>query len=625
MSAITGIYRLDGGHLDSSIVKRMINTLAHRGPDGRDTWQAGPVGLGHCMLWTTPESLYEHLPLNSEDGTLTITAYARIDNRDELISDLNLSQQRGIIPDSSLIMFAYQRWGESCVEHLLGDFAFVIWDTQKQYLFCARDHMGVRPFYYFRSDEIFAFASEIKALFCVPDIPREVNEKGLAFRLAGIDPDPSITSYSNICRLPAAHSMTVSPSETRIRRYWAPDPNRDIHFETNEEYENAFRTIFFNAVRCRMRSAFPIGMELSGGLDSSSVVCVARHLLHQENSDTNSLHTFSAVFDGVPESDERKYINYVLAGGDLTPHFIYPEHISPLSDIKHRILQNDGLLQFPTSHTFETIFQTANNSGVRVVLSGEYGDGIVSYGRRAILEFINTGKLLRAIREIVSLSKNLRVKKRTIIWYEILFPIIPEKFKHPSGYASLKWIKDSFAQRTGLVEYYVNHRKTELKQKTSREYHFFDISTYPFSLSLEEFDKIGAAHCIEPCYPFLDRRVIEFCLALPAEQRIRNGFSRVIERESLTEYLPQEIRKRTSKGNAEPYLRYTLVKFEKNNLRDILSGHPDVLKTYVDLDVIREKYQKLIDGTAVGVIPLWRTVILALWLREEKTKKDGEH
>ena len=607
---------MDGQHLDSSLLNQMVDALAHRGPDGTDTWQAGPVGLGHRMLWTTPESLHEHLPLTSENGMLTITADARIDNRDELISDLNLGQQSGIIPDSSLILFAYQRWGESCVDHLLGDFAFAIWDAGKQHLFCARDHMGVKPFYYYRSDEIFAFGSEIKALFIVPGIPRDVNEKCLAFRLAGIDEDPGITCYLQIHRLPAAHAMTVSRSGTRIQRYWALDPDREIHFETDEEYKNAFRTIFTEAVRCRMRSAFPVGSTLSGGLDSSSVVVIARHLLHQGNTPLRPLHTFSAVFDEVPECDERTWIQYVLAGGDLTPHFIYPERISPLNDIHHRISQNEDPSLFPTSYTYETMYQKAMDSGVRVVLSGEWGDGVVSYGDGALLEFVIAGKLLRAIREIISLSKNFGVKKRTILWNDVLLPIIPDRFRQRSDHTP-KWIQDDFAQRTGLVEYFVHRRKTELKHKTSRECHFFDLSSYPISLTLEEVNKNTAAHSIEICYPFLDRRVIEFCLALPPEQRIRDGYTRAIERESLAEYLPPEIRQRTSKAIADPYIRYSLVKFEGKNLKDLLFCHPDVLRSYIDLDSIQGEYRNLMAGTAVNLIPLWHTVILAFWLLEE--------
>ena len=625
MSGIVGIYRFSKEYPDNQVLVRMTDALVHRGPDGRATWQAGPVGLGHCMLWTTHESLHEHLPFTSGDGTLSITADARIDNRDELISDLNLSQQSEIIPDSSLILHAYQHWGESCVDHLLGDFAFAIWDAYKQHLFCARDHMGVKPFYYFRSDEFFAFGSEIKALFCVPGIPREMNEKGLAFRLAGIDDDPVITSYLHIHRLPAAHAMIVSLSGTRIHRYWSLNPDSEIHFGTDEEYENAFRTIFTQAVRCRMRSAFPVGSELSGGLDSSSVVCVARHLLRQENSDhqLHPIHTFSAVFDEVPECDERTYINYVLKGGDLTSHFIYPDQLSSLYAIEHQIRQIEEPTLSPTSYTYWTMYQTARDTGVRVVLSGEWGDVIVSYGTGTLLEFVTAGKLLRAIREIIGLSKNFEEQKREIISRDLIVPLLPHKIRqrydHPS--LSIHWIQADFAQRTGLIDYYSHFQETRLKPITSREHHFFDFSSIPISLALEAMDKNAAAHSIEPRFPFLDRRVVEFCLALPPEQRIRRGYTRAIEREGLADYLPPEIRLRTSKGIADPYLKYSLVKFEGKNLTDILFCHPDVLRSYIDLDFIQEAYRKLMAGTAFNLMPLWRTVVLTFWLHEENLIK----
>jgi asparagine synthase (glutamine-hydrolysing) len=621
MSAITGIYHLDGKHIDSSLVSRMTDALAHRGPDGCDTRQTGPAGLGHCMLWTTPESLHEHLPLTSEDGKLTITADARIDNRDELIADLSLSQQEAIITDSSLILYAYQRWGESCVDHLLGDFAFAIWDQDKQHLFCARDHMGVKPFYYYRSGEIFAFASEIKALFCVPGIPREINEKGLAFRLAGVDEDLGITCYLGIHRLPPAHTMIASQSGTRMHRYWSLNPDREIHFETDEEYEAAFRTIFTEAVRCRMRCAFPVGSTLSGGLDSSSVVVIARHLLLKGETPHRQLHTFSAVFDEVPECDERAWMQYVIAGGDLIPHFIYPEQISPLHDIEHRIFQCEEPILYPTSHTYSAIYQTARESGVRVVLNGEYGDGVVSYGRGSLLEFFLSGKFFRTTREIMSLSKNFGIKKRTIIWYNILLPLVPHIFRNPLDSTPPKWIQNDFAKRTGLAEYSINFRKKELQQKTSREHHFLDLSSHPFSLGLEAINKNAEDHAVEPCFPFLDRRVVEFCLALPPEQRIRHGYMRAIERESFKDYLPSEIRHRASKAVADPYIRYSLVKYEKIKLKDLFCNHPDLLTPYINLDVIHEEYRKLMTGSSVNIYALWNTILLTFWLQEENLIK----
>lgn len=619
MSAITGIYHPVGEHVVSSIVSRMTGALAHRGPDGIDTWQAGPVGLGHCMLRTTPEAFHENLPFTCADGTLTITADARIDNRGKLISDLNLEGRGEVIPDSSLIMYAYQRWGESCLDHLLGDFAFAIWDAHKHHLFCARDHMGVKPFYYYSSDELFAFASEIKALFNVPGIPREVNEKTLAFRLAEIDPDPAVTSYLDIRRLPAAHAMTVSPSGLRIYPYWSLDPRHEIHFETDEEYENAFRTLFTDAVRCRMRSPPPLGSELSGGLDSSSVVCVARHLMRQENRDHQALplHTFSAVFDEVPECDERTYINYVLAGGDLTPHFIYPEQKSLLFNMEDRIRHVEEPSLHPNSSTYATLYQTARDSGVRVVLSGEWGDVIVSYGTGALRDFVVSGKILRAIREIIGLSKKFHIKKRKIIWSNILVPFLPHNLRHRDNENPTPWIREDFAHRTGLTDYYVRLRKTESSLKTSREHHFFDLMSIPISLGLETTDKIAAVHSIEPRYPFLDRRIVEFCLALPPEQRIRKGFTRAIEREAMAPFLPPEIRRRTSKVLTNPYIRYSLVTFEGIRLKNYLFGHPDVLGSYINLDLIHESYRTLMAGRGGDLVSLWYSLVLSFWLHEE--------
>src|SRR4028118_115937 len=182
MSAIVGLYNLDGRSIERSAVEQMVAALAHRGPDGAGVWSEGAVGLGHCMLWTTPESLHEKLPLVDKSRDLTITADARIDNREELMEQLGITAEaHGEVSDSQLVLAAYGKWGEDCPQHLLGDFAFVIWDGAKQQLFCARDHFGVKPFYYhYAADKRFAFATEIKALLGLPEVPRQLNEVRVA-------------------------------------------------------------------------------------------------------------------------------------------------------------------------------------------------------------------------------------------------------------------------------------------------------------------------------------------------------------------------------------------------------------------------------------------------------------
>ncbi len=329
MSAIAGIYYLDNRPVDRADLVKMTDILAHRGPDGSNVWSEGAIGIGHRMLWTTPESLLETLPLVNETGELVITADARIDNRDELIEALELTQRPAEkITDTELILAAYERWGEECPEHLLGDFAFAIWDGRKQELFCARDHFGVKPFYYYCSDKIFIFATEIKALFCLHEVPRQLNEVKVGEFIVSNFDDTTNTFYQDILRLSPANSLRVSYTGTRLHSYWSLDFSHEIKLDSDEEYAEAFRKIFTEAVRCRLRSAFPIGSMLSGGLDSSSIACVAKNLL-SETGDT-PLPTFSAIFDKVTECDERSFQNAVLSQGGFEPHYFHADQVGPI-------------------------------------------------------------------------------------------------------------------------------------------------------------------------------------------------------------------------------------------------------------------------------------------------------
>ena len=309
MSAIVGYVGLDGRLTVREEISRMAEALSHRGPDGRATWNEGIAGLGHCMLHTTPESLRERLPLAR--GNLVITADARIDNREELFSSLRLVRTKPeLITDSELILSAYRAWGEDCAQRLLGDFAFAIWDSSKRQLFCARDHFGVKPLYYYhQSRQRFVFASEIKGILCLPDIPEQINDAKIADYILETFENNSDTFYAHVNRLPPGSMMVISEDGVRQSTYWSLGPEREIRMKSDAEYAEAFRSIFFDAVNCRLRSAFPLGTMLSGGLDSSSIACVAHELAG--NRAGGNLHTFSVVFNQVKNSDERQFIEKI--------------------------------------------------------------------------------------------------------------------------------------------------------------------------------------------------------------------------------------------------------------------------------------------------------------------------
>ena len=225
MSAICGVLNLNGCPLGQEVISSMTRALAHRGPDGHGTWCGSRVSLGQRMLHTTPESLRDKQPLLRLHSGLTLVADARIDNREELRAALRIAREPAPT-DGELIALAYEHWGPRCAERLIGDFAFAIWDERAQTLFCARDPMGVKPLYYVRDADRFAFASELKALLVVPGIDSTIDPEQIALFIGWHHEDRTRTVYRSLMRLPAAHILQVSPERTICQRYWTAASSR---------------------------------------------------------------------------------------------------------------------------------------------------------------------------------------------------------------------------------------------------------------------------------------------------------------------------------------------------------------------------------------------------------------
>jgi asparagine synthase (glutamine-hydrolysing) len=208
---------------------------------------------------------------------MAITGDVRLDNRVELAQRLGRpGLPGGTLSDGELIIAAYERWGEDCATHLLGDFAFALWDGRQRTLFCARDVFGVKPFYYHQSSDLFAFASDVDGVLSVPGVPTRLNQLRLSDYLLALSGDPASTIYEDVSRLPPARTMTVNAGGASLRRYWTPDAVTELHLGSEEEYDEAFRHVLEIAVRDRMPSEHAVGAFLSGGLDSSSIVCAAQ-------------------------------------------------------------------------------------------------------------------------------------------------------------------------------------------------------------------------------------------------------------------------------------------------------------------------------------------------------------
>lgn len=619
----------------------MSDILAHRGSDGEHTWVDGNVGLGHRMLWTTPESLNEHLPLVEKSTGCTITADARIDNREELYALLEIRKPIAVISDSELILAAYAKWGESCPEKLIGDFVFVIWDSRKHALFCARDPIGVKHFYYYYSPgRFFAFASEIKALLGLRNVPQQLNELSVANHLLPTYEDKINTLYQGIVRLPANHSLLVEREALKFRQYWMPDLSRELRLRSDEDYAEAFREIFTEAVRCRLRSAFPVGSMLSGGLDSSSITCVASRLLAEDRQ--APLHTFSAVWPSLaennPKIDERCFMNAVIGQGGVEPHYIYADKISPLDEWEKLFWHQDNAVSAPNMYMDWAIFKEARKQGVRILMGGTDGDTTVTYGYEDLVDFVRRGWWIRLAKEISALSRNMprrSSKFRKLIWNSAFNPVIPESIKQVGrllrgrprvggratlpGHCRTRPFNPEFAQRIGLRDHYWNLQDDSYPlHVTTKENHWYGVTCGMWAYILESFEKAGAAQSLELRYPFFDQRLIEFCLALPPGQKLNGGWTRSILRRAMTGILPPEVQWRTTKGNLSAGVNAMLLEYEREILEETILHKTEAIEGYVDVPAVQTIYRRYVSNPLASsddVFTLMLIVNLSLWLR----------
>ena len=619
---------LDGRQAVPGDLDRMVETVSHRGPDRRATWVEREVGLGHCMLQTTPESLTEVLPLKI--GTLTITADARLDNRAELIGALDVdATQDTPVSDSALILRAYQRWGQDCPQHLLGDFAFAIWDSARRQLFCARDHFGVKPFYYFhQSRKRFAFGTEIKAIFSLGDVSQRLNEAKIADYFLESFEDKARTFYEGIDRLPPACAMVVDRDGLRLRKYWTLEPKSEIRLKSDDEYAEAFRSLFFEAVSCRLRSAFPVGSMLSGGLDSSSITCAAHDLMGPDAS--GRLHTYSFVFDQISKSDERPYIEKVLSSRAVQSHYIFADTLSPLDDLGRVLWHQDQPFCAYNLSLHRGAWQAANRNGVRVLLDGVFGDNVVSHGSHYLRQLANRWRWITLARETRAVIR--RCKWPVSPWQPLrayfldygVRPYVPQaglKIWQRLGYRASNSLvsrcgafRSDFGSRVQVPRRLAYADGLERSVRPARRLHAESLCDGSIQTALEIIGGASGEFGIEVRLPFLDKRLVEYCVATPGDQKISQGFQRAILRRAMRGCLPEDIRLRGDKGN----LGWSFVS-GLNSRRELVEASinsPDgFLERFFSAVQLRRFHDRFATGKMAmdEIGPLFLLVVLSEW------------
>ena len=565
MNAIFGLFNLDGlpaaEHLSV-----MQSSLAFWGRDGAGAWSAGPFGLGCQHLAGTPQAAGERLPLRDDASGLTLTAGARLDNRAELLDQLEIEEDHASesVSDAELILGAYRRWGQDCVHRLEGAWHFAVWDERQRRLFLARDHHNNTGLYYYHGPPCFAFASSKKALLALDAVPKQPNLLRVSQVLVAWPGDGIQTAYEQILRLPPAHCMLFTPDRLSVERYWFPENISELHFKSNDEYVEAFLEAFTRSIAARLRSPRPVGITLSGGLDSGSVAAVAANLLQARNENL-------IAFTSTPLNDPSSHTNRRRFGDETelaqaTAHqagirdhiFIKSEEITPLAGIERMLWVHDEPGHAAgNQYWIAALLNSARQKDVGVLLTGQMGNAVISWtgaGESLLPALLHVPpgfwQLFEAARARAGLSR-WRAFRRFLLKPLLLPPWfhIRQRWRLGSrAWRAYSAIRPDFARSIGLGQQMAAAGYLPgLSSLDPLQQRLAIIQPGRNILGASWLEK-GAANSLEVRDPTQDRRLIELCLAIPEAQYQHDGLDRWLIRRAMQAYLPDAVRLNTRRG-----------------------------------------------------------------------------
>ncbi|MCV3206073.1 lasso peptide isopeptide bond-forming cyclase [Mesorhizobium sp. YC-39] len=632
MSGVAGILLRQGGAPAAAAdIQQMLARMHHRARDGSSWWMDTSAALGHAWLNTTDEP--GPGPLTMAGGKLAVTADCRLDNRDELLARLGIRDRS--VADATLLMRAYLHWGEACPVYLQGDFAFAIWDSDRQALFCARDPFGIKPFYYHSTERRFVFASEIGPIMSVDGVGGRLSDHQISGFLAGLPDDPQSTPYTDVFRLPARHSLTVTAQQMVLRRYWQIEPSpRPIRSDAAEEFAH----LFSQSVRNRMRGSPAVGAMLSGGLDSSSIACVAS--LHNAAQQKPRLPTFSLVFERGSSMDERPFIDAVLRQQEVDGTLLTIGNYAPFAEFERVLQEQEGTFLAPGLTLTRGIYRAAGAKGVKILLDGHGGDEVVSQGHGYLHELANAGRWMDLWREVRSASNTYgdgiwsmyfkflvaygpawRIAKLKHAANRVLARMRRQPARAVSGPGWRGLVNPDLARRTDLVERF--HRAGYMPPSVSTSEaltHRWILSNGLVPHAFEVLDKAAANFGVEPRYPFWDKPLVEFCLALPGEEKLNKGFGRYVLRRAMEGVLPPAVQWRRDKIDFTPSLVKGMIGNHRDLLDSILGADAYRIAPYVNLPEVAAAYARILrrpdEAAPLDVQYVWRSTSLSLWLRQ---------
>jgi asparagine synthase (glutamine-hydrolysing) len=621
MCGIAGAVVADGSGDSSRSIRRMTDIIAHRGPDGDGFYQNEAVAFGHRRL-SIIDLAAGSQPMTNEDGSLWITYNGEIFNHADLRPELERAGHRYHSRcDTETVLHAYEQYGDECVRRFRGMFAFGVWDQTNQRLFCARDRLGIKPFYYFWDGRLFAFASEIKALLEHPEISARANEQLLPEYLAFGYNSGEETMFAGIRKLMPGHTLTLrcckNPS-LEIKQFWDPPCPTEFVERSDDEWIAECRTRLEDAVRTRLMSDVPIGMFLSGGVDSSAIAAIIKR------STSGPVKTF-AVGYGESDFSELAYARQVAERIGTDHHDVVISMDDFFNALPKLVWHEDEPISWPSSVSLYFVARLAAER-VKVVLTGEGSDELFGgYARYRFYElnqrwmnaYRNVPSGVRdGIRDLVAHRSMLSASLRRKLGHTVLGrdPNI-ESLYLDNFYCAFDseemqpLLKKSYA--ADPYAFFLKYWNAVKHSPTLSRLLYADQKTYLVELLMKQ-DQMSMACSIESRVPFLDHVFVEFASSVPPHMKQRGKEGKYILKKAVGDLLPESIIYRRKMGFPTP-IRDWLLGDRGRTLVNYLRDPDGILATYVNSDFVEDLLEKHYSGKYDATDRIWRLLNLQLW------------
>lgn len=625
MSGLCGIIHFNGAAVSSRALEKMAESAIHRGPDGLGYWYEEGVGLAYLALRISPEDQADAQPLVSSDENVVIVADARLDNRNELIKllqakgGLRTPVPEGVpITDSALILAAYCEWGDGCAERLMGDFAFAIWDARRRRLFAARDAMAMRAFYYRIEPDRLIFATEVKQILSVDGVPVRLYEPAVAAHLAGPYGLPHWTFYDGITQLAPGHALKADASGHRTWRYWDIDSGHRIRYRDEREYAEHFREVFQEAVRCRLRSDRPIGIFLSGGMDSGSIASTAGWLTRHEHPPCPELRSYSWAFEELPEGDERHISRMIVRHFGFESTDIPADAYWPLQGYPNHGPDRDEPYAGVYQELIDETLTRAKADGVGVMLSGDRGDHVIGSYVYDYPGMLRAGQFGHVWRELMTYSRVTGSRLSTTARRTLLRPLLSDlgierRLAQPRSIPP--WIPAAFADRAGLLDVLRESIPESSLDSHAARLRYQLIFSRAAVRWVMDAERVESRFGLSLADPFSDRRVAECILAMPQWVVHRFADEKRLLRAAMQGTMPDEVRIQAGKIEPAALFDRGLRDRSRKTVEMLLTDSKAASLGYLDEHAAREQYAALLRGDATSG-DIWWPLILEAWLRQ---------